>query len=651
LFGYSVDVLLTVLAVSLLILVHEFGHFVTAKAVGMRVEVFSVGFWKKLFGFKIGDTEYRLSLVPLGGYVKVSGESTEEGGGKPHEFWSKTPGQRAAFVVGGVAMNFVLALVLFIVAFSVGVPFTVAEVGETSHDDPAWQAGLKAGDKILAVDNVTRPTFLDLMRQVALFSGNEVTLKVERAGHMLTFRVKPYYDPQVGLKLIGILPPLEPIVSDLAKIGGENGVSPAQDAGIRIGDRILAIDGQKVDTAYDLTSRLADYPQDPVEVLVQRDGRTFNVRVETQPVPQPEIGISGINATVRALEGGGRAEALGLKVGDRITAVNGTAVNSLMEVDQVIRGRLGEVTLGALRRAVSSLTQMEQMMPGALGKVTLEALRRTVGSLMQVERGIRRSFGQVTLEALRDGRKLTFRLSVPDLVAMDEFISSVSFESGTTLTWVREDGPAWKVGMRPGDRIVTVGGHEVKTWSDVRKEREREGLQEHEIQWARNSQILTAVVTPVQDTSFSPGHLGVLFRVEKKAPERYGALGAVWKGLTNTYQTTTEIFFMLRGFATRQVSPRNMGGIITIAVASYHAAQEGIPKLLYLTAVISAAIAFLNILPIPVLDGGHLLFIAIEKIRGRRLGERALTVAQTVGFVLIVLLVLYVTRNDLIRWL
>jgi len=636
--------------VSLLILVHEFGHFVTAKAVGMRVEIFSIGFWKKLVGFKLGDTEYRLSLIPLGGYVKVSGESTDEGGGKPYEFWSKTPGQRAAFVVGGVAMNFVLALVLFIVAFSIGVPFTVAEVGETSREDPAWQAGLKAGDKILAVDNIARPTFLDLMRQIALSSDKEVTLKVARGSRVLTFHVQPSYDAQIGLRLIGILPPLEPVVSGLAKIGGETGVSPAQTAGIRIGDRILAINGRKVETAYDVTSQLANYPHDPVEVLIEREGRKLAVRVETEPVPQPEIGISGTNTTIKALEGGGVAERVGLKVGDQITAVNGRAVGAPVEIEQVIRGMSGETTLGVLRGAAGSALQVEEMVPGAFCKATLGTFQAVVSSVMHTVRVAQRSFDQVTLNVLRGGRTVTFRLSVPDLLAMEKFMSSASFESSTTLTWVKPNGPAWKVGMRLGDRLVALGGREVKTWSDVLKERENEGLQKHEMQWVRDGELLTAEVAPAEDTAFSAGHLGVLFRLEKKAPQRYGALGAVWKGLTNTYQTTTEILLMFRGFATHQVSPRNMGGIITIAVASYQAAQEGIAKLLYLTAVISTAVAFLNILPIPVLDGGHLLFIAIEKIRGRRLGERALTVAQTVGFVLIVLLVLYVTRNDVIRW-
>jgi len=137
--------------------------------------------------------------------------------------------------------------------------------------------------------------------------------------------------------------------------------------------------------------------------------------------------------------------------------------------------------------------------------------------------------------------------------------------------------------------------------------------------------------------------------LHRSVVRRYGAVGAIGTGLVNAFQTLEDLFLTLRGFARREVSPSQMGGIILIAQASYHAAKRGIGMLLYMTAVISAAIAYLNILPIPVLDGGHLLFLAIEKVRGRRVGERALSIAQTVGLVLLVLLMVYATRNDILR--
>jgi regulator of sigma E protease len=592
-----VNILLAALAVSALIIVHEFGHFLLAKLVGMRVEIFSIGLLTKLVGVKVGETEYRLSVLPLGGYVKVSGESADESTGEPHEFWSKTPGQRALFIAGGMTMNLVLALVLFIVAFAIGVPFTVAEVGETFPGQPAWEAGLKPGDRILAVDDLQDPNFTDVVREVALSGGRHVTLKVEREGRMLTVGLEPRYDKAAGLRMIGVEPPYEPIVSGLAKIGGEEGVSPAQDAGIQIGDRILAVNGREVRTARDLMLELVNYPNAEIELLVERHGKAFTARVLTRPLPEYVIGISGVSTTVESLEGRGMAQEAGLSVGDRIAAVGGAQVNSVVELEEALRG----------------------------------------------------SLGRATLRVDREGKELALPIALADRAAVAEFVFSALFESSTTLTWVRRDGPAWNAGVRPGDTVTQVAGRAVKTWMDIVAEGDRAGEDQHGIQWSRGGEVRSALVQPVRDASFSAGHLGAIFMADKKRNERYGALGAVGKGLVNTGRAVSEVLLMLRGFATRQVSTRHMGGILTIAVASYHAAREGIGKLLYLTAVISAAIAFLNVLPIPVLDGGHLLFLAIEKVRGRRLSQKVLTMAQRVGIVAVALLIVYVTRNDILR--
>ncbi len=594
--GALVNIALTIAAISVVVLVHELGHFVAAKAVGMRVEIFSIGFWKRILGVRIGDTEYRLSLVPFGGYVKVSGESPEEGAGKPYEFWSKTPGQRALFIVGGVTMNLVLALVLFIGAFAIGVPFTVAEVGETAAGEAAWKAGLKPGDKIVAMGDKTDLVFQDIRRSVALGSSRNVDLTVERGGRAITFELEPTYDETAGMKLIGVEPPVEPVVTGLARLG-EDGRCPAQEAGIEIGDRILAIGDVRVQTEQELYLELANYPHNRVTLLVERNGKTLPFLVLTEPTPHYLIGISALTSTIESLEGGGMAAQLGLQAGDRVIAVNGRPVGSAVEMEEVMRAALG----------------------------------------------------QTTLSALRDGRELAFTVQIPDLKTLDEFQQSMTFTTSTTLAWVREGGPAWNAGVRPGDKMVRVAGKEVNSWRDILVAGASAGREEQEIQWTRGSELLKARLRPVKDTSLSGGHLGVLMELQKSTVSRYGAIGAVGTGLVNTFQTLADLFLTLRGFARREVSPSQMGGIILIAQASYHAAKRGIGMLLYMTAVISAAVAYLNILPIPVLDGGHLLFLLIEKVRGRRLGERALVVAQTVGLVLLVLLMVYATRNDILR--
>jgi regulator of sigma E protease len=309
------------------------------------------------------------------------------------------------------------------------------------------------------------------------------------------------------------------------------------------------------------------------------------------------IGIGVYGATISALEGDGPTERAGLRAGDRITAVGGVPVSGWLEAE-----------------------------------------------LRLVE-----SPGEVSIDVERDGRTVTIGTSIPDRATLAEFVYSMDFEAGVVLTWVQEGSPAWEAGMRAGDRVVSVGGVEVSSWEDILRQRARLGKREHEIQWRRGAETMTARVTPRVDTSLSPGYLGIELGPPKEDVRRYPPLRAVREGMGNVLRTLAETVLMVRGFGSGDVSTRQMGGIILIAQASYSAASRGLGMLLYFTAVISTGLALLNILPVPVLDGGHLLFLAIEKLRGRRLSDRVMTVAQAVGFALLMLLVVYVTRNDILR--
>ena len=599
-FGSAINVVMAVIAVSMLIVVHELGHMFAAKAVGMRVEAFAIGFWKKLFAFRIGETEYRLCLVPLGGYVKVSGENTEDGTAEPHEFWAKSPGQRAFFVLGGVIMNLVLAVALFILAFAIGVPFTAGQIGRTYAGEVAWEAGLKPGDRILAIDGLENPTFEDVIRGVALGSDDKVDLRVERGGRVLTFRLTPRYEEEAGVRMIGVSPPGEPVVTTLVDVEGKEGMGPASEAGLRLEDRILAVNGRPVATAFEVEMALLGFePGDDVELAVERGEERLSVTLSMGGVPHRGIGISGVTNVIEALEGHGEAEQLGLEPGDRIVAVNGTPIASGYEFDSVAKRLLGELEL----------------------------------------------------TVVRDGSEQEFRLTLPDRAALSRFTRSFVLEVGPQMAWVREGGPAWKVGLRPGDVIVGVAGEKVSTWSDILRQGARAHDEERELQWERDGQLVTARVTPVEDEGEIIGFVGFRCNRAVTVDQRCGALAAVRKGVVNTWRSLAQIVLTLRGFATRDVSTKQMGGIMMIAYVSYQAASQGLGKLLYLTAVISGSLAFMNILPIPVLDGGHLLFIFLEKVRGRRLGERALIWSNAVGLALLLLLVMYVTWNDIMRML
>ncbi|MFW6188918.1 MAG: RIP metalloprotease RseP [Planctomycetota bacterium] len=605
--AFVVNVLLAAVAVSLIIFIHELGHFLCAKAVGMRVEVFSIGFGKKLLGMKFGETDYRISLVPLGGYVRVSGESPDESSGEPYEFWSKTPGQRAVFVVGGVVMNVVLALALFILAFGVGVEFAAARVGTPIRDEPAWKAGLRTGDEIIRVNETEHPVFSDLTRAVVLGAGEPVYLNVRRNGEVHSYRLEPERNERLGVRTIGIAPPRDTVVSGLAELetvtgrgpGGQVQIgqrAPAKEAGIQLKDRIVAIEGTPVATGEEVTDEIMRHRQGPVRVRVQRDGEQITFSVSPEPALDYIVGISGIGTTVKALQKHGLADRLGLRAGDRITAVNGQRVDAAVQLEEALHD-----------------------------------------SIPRAELSIRR--GEEPVE-------LTVELE--DAPAVEDLLFSFTLETDNRLAWVKRGSPAWEAGMRPGDVVVSVAEQAVEDWDGVLRAGGGAGKEERQVQWRRNGKVFTARLKPEPDVSERRRLIGVQMGLPVSESRRYGALAAVRRGFTNMVGRVQEILLTLRGIATREVSPRHMGGIITIAKLSYHAANQGIGKLLYMTAVISAAIAFLNILPIPVLDGGHLLFLAIEKVRGRHLSERVMAIAQTVGFVLLILLVIYVTFNDVV---
>jgi regulator of sigma E protease len=592
----AVSVLLAAVTVSVVILVHELGHFLAARAAGVRVEVFSIGFGTKIVAFRKGPTEYRLSVFPLGGYLKMAGELAGDGRRAPDEFLSKTPGQRAMIFGAGVAFNVLFALAAFIVAFSVGVPFEVAQIGSFDENSPAWRAGLQVGDRIVRIGDRRIRDWQDVVRTAAFSKGSVLPVEAERdGGRRLYFEVAASYDKEFGIRTLGFAPPYRTVVTGLLKIDGRGGLCPAEEAGIRLGDQIIAVGGRKVETAGDI-ARLMEHLVGPeVDVAVLRGTRTMTFRV--RPEPRYLLGISGASAQVEALQQGGRAEEAGLCVGDRITRFNGIPVTSVAELGKSLGDHAGPLSL-------------------------------------VVE---------------RNGAAVGLKTDLPDADAVDEFLSSLQCVSGNELTWVREDGPAWKAAMRPGDRIVRIAGNEVKDWSDVLVQNGLAGRNPRVVEWVRGTETLSAAVTPEPDLE-AGGNLGVQCRLHLMQKQRYSVTESVVVGLRKTVDSVLDVALMIRGFASRQVSTKQLGGVALIAYSSYDAARKGPGRLLYFAGIISVALAVMNVLPIPVLDGGHLMFLLIEKIRGRPVSERILAVCQYAGLALLVCLMLYAFWNDFVRF-
>lgn len=186
-----VTFLIFITILSILIVVHEFGHFAAARKVGVRVEKFSLGFGKQLLKRKIGETEYSISAIPLGGYVKLAGDSIEEYQGKPFEYFSKPPGKRFWIVFCGPLLNYILGFLCFWCIFFAGYPALTSRVGGLIEGFGAKESGIKAGDKIIAIDGKKIEFWEEL--QVAVMNkkdSSDVKVSVLRDSKVEEFTVK-----------------------------------------------------------------------------------------------------------------------------------------------------------------------------------------------------------------------------------------------------------------------------------------------------------------------------------------------------------------------------------------------------------------------------------------------------------------------------
>ena len=271
----------------IMVLVHEFGHFAVAKLFGVRVEVFSIGFGKRLFGFKRGDTDYRISLLPLGGYVKMSGETPGEARtGDPGEFTSHPRWQRVLIGLAGPAANFVLAFVLMAGLFMMHneVPNYMsgpAVLDVVPPDTPAARAGLKAGDRIVRFDQDKNPDWEQILMRAGLDANSYVPVTVERNvdGQPEKVNVELYVaDASKGedfeLESVGLLPRVQNGPLGVRDVMPGN---PAARAGLRAGDAIVSINSEAVHSVAAVMALLQETQGKPASLVVQRGSDTLNM--------------------------------------------------------------------------------------------------------------------------------------------------------------------------------------------------------------------------------------------------------------------------------------------------------------------------------------------------------------------------------------
>jgi regulator of sigma E protease len=281
------SILAFVFVLGVLIFVHELGHFLMARRIGIRVLTFSLGFGPKLIGFRRGGTEYCISAVPLGGYVKMAGEKPDEARiPAPDEFLSKSKWQRFQVLIMGPVMNLVVAVVLMTAVLYHGVPGPAFMqqpplVGKVLDKAAMKRAGLQSGDLILSVDGDRVPTWADFLNTMAGKSRRHVAVTVERAGKQLDITFVPVgtgrYDI-VDIDNLDILPILHPQIKSL------RAETPAVDADLRPGDVVLAVDGERDVTNTRLIEIIRANEGRAITIEIKRDAQTFGVPVSPRNI-------------------------------------------------------------------------------------------------------------------------------------------------------------------------------------------------------------------------------------------------------------------------------------------------------------------------------------------------------------------------------
>ena len=600
------SIALAVFGIGLLIFIHEGGHFLAARLAGVRVEVFSLGFGPRLGGFVWRGTDFRVSAVPFGGYVMVAGQDPKDRRYPPGEcLWSKSVGQRALFWSGGVLMNALFALIVFPLVFSAGVRFEAPVAGDVPPGSPAWEAGVRRGDRVLEVSGKPVYSFQNMAIEVALGGRRPVELLLEgEDGQRRVVTAAPRCQSEQGLYGLG----LRPAYDERDVVVAVDPDGPAAAAGLRSGDRLLAIDGDAAAVVAPLEA-LA-----PVTVEVERDEARLSFTVTPEPSSGEAPALLGVrplpNRVLGIRSGTAPATRLGLARGDVVLAIDG------------------------MRFFDGDLTRFGE-----------------------------RDEPTTSWVVLRDGARVELEapLTPADRRALAD---SVAFDTDPRLQLLPTAGSAAADGgIQPGDWITAIDGVEITDWDQLRAAVQQQGT----------TPLFLVVKRPDAADISSPHdvpsgvELALTIRPRRDPTPDFGfrrsisplmneiraasLTEAVQLGTVCSLDLVKQLYVTMKRLITGEVGAKNLGGIIRISQVSYQAAQRGPSWFWYFLALLSVNLAFVNLLPVPVLDGGHLLFLLIEKVKGSPVGTKVFGYSQVIGLVFVLLLVLFVTYNDILRLL
>ena len=653
------------------IFVHELGHFLVAKACGVKCEKFFLGFdigGLKLASFKWGETEYGIGALPLGGYVKMLGQDDNpaaaaaeaqraraEGGhaaqvlgsgdlppeptSDPHPAWdprsypAQSVPKRMAIISAGVIMNVIFAVLMASLAYGLGVKELTCAVSSVRTGGAAWRAGMRTGDEITAIAGRQDPIFSDLRHGVTVgdvAKGIDFTVYRPADQTSRTLVLKP--DTDLGAPTIGVTSPFSlTLPADIS--AGLPGAAARAEPPLVGGDTIRSVDGVTVETYAELISELSRKRDQPVTLSVERKpaGKAGAAAAEMLAVvlpPQPRrtTGMIMTAGPVKAVQEGSPAAVADIQPGDRILAIDGEPAGDPLSLDD----RLA-------------------LLAGTTVRLTLA------------------HDGEADREVTVVPREVTWRDDETTGLACPQSIPTLGLALvvDAVVAEVTADSPAAAAGIRPGDQIEEANFIE----SEADDEPAQDGIPlADEANWPAVAAMLQRLpeevrlqvrITPAagesRDLTLTPGlaensfviDRGLVFEPVYRMVKAGSIAGAVRRGVRKAGEDLSLVYSFLGKLTSNAISPRLLGGPIEIAKQAGKSAEEGFGRLLLFLTMLSANLAVVNFLPIPVLDGGHMVFLLYELVRGKPPSENVVAGLSYLGLALILTLMMFVFGLDL----
>jgi membrane-associated protease RseP (regulator of RpoE activity) len=764
-------VVLIFIGFSLVIFVHELGHFLMAKLCDVKVDRFAIGFGRSIFtyrrgmGFRagatadeyrrrlerhieekreseiqfkerigpseaelaaagkelgLGETEYAFNALPLGGYVKMLGQedfAVDKTGelvvkDNPRSFTNKPVSQRMLIVSAGVVMNLIFALLCFMAVFMIGYDLPTPEVGLVIPGSPAEQAGLQFGDRVLEIEGRKVRDYDDIRMAVVLAEPHEpLTFVIKRDGKTFTREITPEYSPEANLLQIGVSPRL---TRKLVHVEPEPG--PPRDDALKEGDVFVSVNGVPVRDFYDVMLRLMAARGGRVKIVVDRPdpdnpghtkrvtctraarltfAKTSNEKYATGHllglVPRRQIGL---------VYPGTPAETYGFKPGDVIARWDTITAPTWAEIAQSILSNPDtdiDVVIERGGQTLHKLVRPERIGLFGQGKPQVgfdpsdqEEDKVVVAAIVETVDG-RPTPAAALASVLPRGALLTHVNGEPvrtwqDLIRCFRELAGQE----VTLTWRFGNEPAQthpffipeslgtRLDLSPVSRITDIGGKDavVATGPDGKpveysahfwkgaRELLRRWLTEHPGKpvTVRYRDLLDPegkVITKqidVSDDMLDPWTMrikytdNILPEIDTTCVQTWNPFVAFGIGARKTYDFVMQAYLtMKRMVFTRSVGVENISGPVGIINMGVEIAKSSTVKLVFFLGFLSANLAVINFLPMPIVDGGLMVFLLIEKIKGRPVSIKTQMVTQIIGLALIIAAFVFVTYLDITK--